>query len=798
MEPPAFLEPAFLDRAFPNEPAWPAEPGPYLFLLETSGPAEQQILESWIRRHGPAVAHAGDVQRATLPQTRRRRRRRRLDPRLDAFLNADDDPLLVPLRVAWLASERGGERSVRLIDLIIPGDPRDPDAVRQFAIARSRPDRCRIVMGEPARASWIRKTWSEPGSRGQQEGYSLADFASLRAWLSLERSERAIRGNRYKVPKFPRESLIESSSFSQGVAKLARETGTTYQAMNIKATRYVKEIAATHSPYVIDLVAGGLRWLLQKAYVGMHYDKDELDAIYTLSQQHPLVFLPSHKSNFDHLVLLHVLYQNRLPPNHTAGGINMNFFPVGPFLRRSGVFFIRRQFKDNEPYKFVLRQYVDYLLEKRFPLEWYIEGGRSRSGKLRAPRLGMLAYVVDSYERGSSDDVILIPVSIAYDQISDVGSYAAEQSGGAKEREGFGWFLRSIRSLRLRYGSAHLRFGAPLSLKTFFAEHPVLDRDDDQRNPQVPKLAFEVSSRLNEVTPITPISLVTLALLNAGDRALTLDEVAEQLAPFIDFVTDRDLPVTEALTAGNRDRLRRALDDLSVHGVVSTFDGATDRVYRVGPEQHLAAAYYRNTIIHFFVNSAITELALLWVAENAPTDPGRAVIDEAIRIREFLKFEFFFSGREEFEEEIRTELRRRSTQDYRKVLAAGDARTLLSAFRPFLAPAILRPFLEAYAVVGDTIERHAYESQLDRDALASEAMALGKQYLLQGRLQSNESVSNLLFGSAIDLAAYLDLFEGSADMVDKRLRYAAELRELVDRTNTLGAIQAASAAGVLD
>src|SRR5207247_7828885 len=126
---------------------------------------------------------------------------------------------------------------------------------------------------------------------------------------------------------------------------------------------------------------------------------------------------------------------------HTAGGINMNFFPMGGLMRRTGIFFIRRSFKDNEVYKFVLRQYIDYLIEKRFPLEWYIEGGRSRSGKLLPPRFGLLAYVVDSYRRGRADDVALIPVSIAYDQISDVQDYAHEQRGGVKQRESFGWFV---------------------------------------------------------------------------------------------------------------------------------------------------------------------------------------------------------------------------------------------------------------------------------------------------------------------------------------------------------------------
>jgi glycerol-3-phosphate O-acyltransferase len=409
----------------------------------------------------------------------------------------------------------------------------------------------------------------------------------------------------------------------------------------------------------------------------------------------------------------------------------------------------------------------------------------------------MLAYVVESWERGSTENVILIPVSIAYDQIQDVGSYASEQSGGAKERESFTWFLNTVRSLRLRYGSVHLRFGAPISLNTFFTENPVLEREDEERNPFIPKLAFEVSTRLNEVTPITPISLVTLALLSAGTRALTIDEVTERLEPFLRFVEDRNLPFTEELHAGDRDRLRKALDDLTVHGVVARFDGATDTVYRVGPEQHLAAAYYRNTIIHFFINSAITELALLHVAETSPADPLASLLHEAIQIRDALKFEFFFSGREEFEDEIRAELRHRDV-DYRATLAAGGARALLSRFRPFLAPAILRPFLEAYLVVGDVIERHAYESTLDRKALGDEALALGKQYLLQGKLRSTESVSSVLFDSALSLADNRGVFDATADMVERRLGFAAELRALTERVALLDVITAAADAGVLD
>ncbi len=781
-----------------DEPRWPDEPGPYLFLLEVSGPLERQLLHAWIERNRPPDVDPGDVQVALLPHTRRRRRRR-LDPRLEAFLSLDGDPLLVPLRVVWLARTRHGKRTVGLRELLTFGDPRDPDPIRQYAIHYFERDRTRIIAGSTGRASEARAAWADPDGPAQADGRSLAESVGLQAWLALERAERRLRGSRYKVPKFPHEMLVERKSFAKGVANLARTSGVPYEQMARRTRRYVKEIAATHSPFVIDLVTGGIKWLLGKAYVGLHYDNDELEALYTLSQQYPLVFLPSHKSNFDHLVLQYVLYENGLPPNHTAGGINMNFFPVGPFLRRSGVFFIRREFRDNQPYKFVLRQYLDYLLERRFPLEWFIEGGRSRSGKMRPPRFGMLAYVVESFQRGSADDVILIPVSIAYDQIQDVGAYAAEQAGEGKDRESFGWLVRAIRSVQRRYGSAHLRFGAPVSLRSYLADTSIdIPADaDDTKSPAIPKLAFEISVRINEVTPITPISLVALALLAEEDRSLTIDETIDRLRPYLAIVDRRNLPMTERLDLSQRPQVAAALDELVLHGVVSRFDGATDTVYRIGPEQHLSAAYYRNTIIHFFLNTAITELSLLAVERRDGPDLVHAVIGEAMEIRDLLKFEFFFASRDEFERQIRLELSEHDV-DWRDHLDAGEVRKVLAGFDPFFAPAVLRPFVEAYQVVADLIEHSAYHSTIDLDKLRKDAMALGKQYRLQGRIKSPESVSNVLFDSAIDLATNRGLFQAAADMVERRKAFASEIRELVGLIDSLSAIARGREAGILE
>ena len=403
--------PAQWDPSLTDEPGWPVSAaGPVLLLLDAETSIERELIKGWIERNQPTDVR---VDIAYIPATRRVRRRRRSDPRLEARVAQHDDPTMVPIRVVWLARERDGKRRVSLKDFIVFGDPRDPNIARQRWIRTFQPERIRIVVGESAHKSRLEMLWADPSGRGPAEGTSLSEFIALKAWLALERAERSLRGARYKVPKFLREDLYWSRGFQRGVSRLAIQQDAPLSKMQRNTARYLKEIAATHSPYVIDIVTGIMAWVLSLGYQNLEYSTEDLRELYQIGEEHPLVFLPSHKSNSDHLVLQYVLYQNEFPPNHTASGINLNFFPIGPLLRRTGIFFIRREFKTNEPYKFVLRQYIDYLLEKRFPLEWYLEGGRSRTGKLRAPRLGMLSYVVDAYLRGLVDDVVFIPVSIA-------------------------------------------------------------------------------------------------------------------------------------------------------------------------------------------------------------------------------------------------------------------------------------------------------------------------------------------------------------------------------------------------
>jgi glycerol-3-phosphate O-acyltransferase len=411
---------------------------------------------------------------------------------------------------------------------------------------------------------------------------------------------------------------------------------------------------------------------------------------------------------------------------------------------------------------------------------------------------------VDAYRRGCSDDVYLVPVSICYDQISDVGDYAAEQRGGAKEKEGFGWFVKLIVRLGKRYGKIFIRFGEPISLaKTLGPPDPSAAPDPDEQNLALQKLAFEASVNINRVTPITPISLVCLAMLGRGDRALSPQEGVAALANLVDYVERRGLETTEPLELHTAEGVRTILEELTESGLLVRFDAGPEPVYRIADKQHLAAAYYRNTVIHYFVTGAIGELALVRAGEEQVEDRRKVFWDEAMALRDLLKFEFFFADKEAFREEMQHELSLHETPEtsWEKSLDAGPDAIVefLQQMRPLSAHRILRPFLEAYRVVADALQQHAPDEKIDERAFLDDCLALGTQYALQHHVKRQESISKVLFGTALKLARNRDLVEpGGERLEERRQQFADEIRTAIRGVDGIEVLVQARHAGLFD
>ncbi len=283
--------------------------------------------------------------------------------------------------------------------------------------------------------------------------------------------------------------------------------------------------------------------------------------------------------------------------------------------------------------------------------------------------------------------------------------------------------------------------------------------------------------RINRVTPITPISLVTMSLLGR-DRAVTAEDVHETLRDFITYVEARGLPVTEHLELDDPAEVRSALDALVEHKVVTRWDGGTETVYEVGKDQEHSAAYYRNTIVHFFTSGAIAEVALL----------GSDFWSEVAALRDLLKFEFFFADKDQFRAEVAAEMAFHDP-DWEKRVAAGDGEAVLRRVRPRTAHRVLRPIFEAYHVVAEALARRDYREEAEVKPLLAEALALGGQYRAQRRIKSPEAVSTALFESAIQLAGNRGLLAGGGlERLHERQAFAEGIRGIVERIDTIEAL----------
>jgi glycerol-3-phosphate O-acyltransferase len=612
---------------------------------------------------------------------------------------------------------------------------------------------------------------------------------------------RDTAGGADRDPEHVVAEILASPELQAGLARLSSETGRPQAELGPEARTALGEMVAVQSQLALDAVDRLARFAL-RAY-DIEVDSDALDGLRSLNRRHALVFLPSHKSYLDPFVLRGALGAAGLPCNHILGGVNVSFWPMGPVLRRSGVVFIRRTIKDDAVYKVTLRAYLGYLVERRYNLEWYLEGGRSRTGKLRPPRLGVLSYLVEAFRERGVDDVYLVPVSIAYDQLQEVAAMAAEEHGAEKKAESFAWMLKYLRSQGQRLGKAYINFAEPVSLRQVRSE----------RKLATEKIAFEVLHRINRVTPITPPALLTLALLGIGDRALTAAEIRAVLDPLLDYVAVRKLPQAGTIDLAAPGGLAPALDALVTTKVVTRFTAGVEPVYGIGENQHLVAAYSRNRIIHFFVTRAITELVLLHLIRRpvghpeargtggAPptgaagaaneSDLGARAWAEALRLRDLLKYEFFFAAKPEFAEELRAELAILDPDWERKSEDPTAIATGLAELPLLLGHRVLGSFLEAYMVVADRLTAHP-AGPVDEKQFLDECIGVGRQYRLQQRIHSGDSISKELFKNALSLAAGRGLLANpgtdpavAADIARKRDAFAAELREVVDRVDSL-------------
>lgn len=580
--------------------------------------------------------------------------------------------------------------------------------------------------------------------------------------------------------------LVQRTAFQARLRELSAELGESVDALERRAVEAFGAMVSVHQP-LATLARRGLVSLVTDK-VNVQVDRHELARLREIDREHPIAWLPAHRSYLDMIYLENAVVGAGMSPSFILGGDNNDYFPVGAILRRTGTIFIRRTIKNDPVYRVALRSYLAYVVENGHNLCWSIEGGRTRTGKLRPPRYGALRYVADAVLSSDGADMVAVPVSVVYDHLPEVIAMTAESRGATKESEGLGWAIRFIRKQLSQDTTVRLNFGEPIHMR---ARLRALAEEPKSKDNIVERLALEVCHRINRATPAHDTAIVTFALL-AVERALTLEEIQDAMAPLFSYL-ERHPTVPHTLRGQTHDSgwLHATLRDLVEAGVVSSYAG-DEPVWHIADDQHLVAAFYRNTLIHLLVNRSIAELAFFMALQSKEADLGPTIWDDCMKLRELLKFEFFFSTRADFMNELYEEAALLDTrwQLSRGELPALDQTTVeqwLNVTRPHVAPIVLRPFLESYSVVADQLAKWPEPRHVDQKKLLDRCLAYGHQRVLQRKLHSPESITLELFKTGVLLAAHRGLVDGvGPDVVARRVAFAEELREAVGQLHALG------------
>jgi glycerol-3-phosphate O-acyltransferase len=666
--------------------------------------------------------------------------------------------LLVPQVFVW--SRSPGMLGGNLADLIF-GPSEWPGNMRSIAQFLANWRHATLRAGEPIDlADFL-----------QKEGTSSDDDVLVRRLTytllrRLERERRAIIGPARKPADRLREEVIRSPKLQRVIADMAGEGANERSVITARAIAMLREMEAALDMNEIAALDQLVAQAAARMFSAVEVDEPGIERLREHAKEGTLVLLPSHKSHMDYIVLAWILYRRKMPMPLVAAGDNLNFFPLGPIFRRAGAFFIRRRFAGDRLYASVVDAYVRRLIRDGSPLEFYLEGGRSRTGKLLPPKLGLLSIVVDAALGVPTRKTWFCPVSIGYERFVEEKAFVRELSGGEKQKEDVRGLVRSIDLMVGRYGRLSVQFGRPLSLAGVLKEFDAASTPEDlarmsppRRRAVITRLAYRVMNEINAVTAVTPGSLVATALLSHDKRGLPyadLIESCERLALTLRRFGARFSPsLADADSRGGirASALREAIDMFARAQHVKSHRVGEDLIYVVPPEARLSLDLAKNVIFHFFASRSLIATGLF--ASPGPPLPLATLRERVLSLSRLFKYEFTFRADASFERIFEEEIAAMEAEGElaRVVLKPSEG---ADGFLPKgdegrrqvdLYARLLENFVEGYRVAARGLSA-LLRGPLSTKELVNRAITSGERMFLAGDIGRREAISRPLLENA--------------------------------------------------
>ena len=634
---------------------------------------------------------------------------------------------------------------------ILFGTHEKPGKIKRLYTILRHPEKIRVELARPVN---LKDFLSEPKIDQLETEFQTH---RLRKHLVdiLNRQRKSITGPVLKSRQELTEDILTRKSLREYLAEYASENNLTLRKTHKKAAGYINEIAANYNLRIINFANRLLTWVFNNIFDGLVWNQKEINHIRETSTKAPLVLVPCHKSHLDYLLLPYVMYRNNMPCPHIAAGKNLSFWPLGPLFRGAGAFFLRRTFKGAPLYSKIFGAYLEKLLWEGFNIKIFIEGGRSRTGKLLPPKPGGLAMLVNAWYAGACDNLYFVPIFVGYDHVLEEDAYLKEIEGGKKSPETLKGLINARKFLKKKYGKVYMKFNEPISIKEY-AEKKNIDiskASNQEFITFIKGFGYKLINSINKNAVATPHGIIASAVLNCSKTSFTKRQMISRVETYMGMLTYMNAELSDTLLIDPDNTLNSVITNFISRNFIELGDEDDDditdnTVFIVKDNKRAILDYYKNSVISFFIMYAYTAIAILEM------DRFQFSSSDLTQRYKFLEKmftdEFFFDEETTIEENISAAIKGFTNEG----IIVPDSRTTdlfhvtsrgLKKLKMFAA--FLQPFFESYKTCLHYFEKYDTDKH-DQKERVKKIHSIGSKLFKSKVVTYKESLSQINYRNA--------------------------------------------------
>lgn len=570
---------------------------------------------------------------------------------------------------------------------------------------------------------------------------------SLLNQLEIER--KSVVGSDLVSKDQIKKEIFADENFQKKLLELSDNSPKKFNRYKKQGEKIFYEIASDINYNYITAYDRIFRWVSKNIYEGIDIDTISIQKLKKVAGNNPVVLVPCHRSHIDYILLSYVLYNFNLTLPHICAGNNLSFWPLGRFLRKGGGFFIRRSFKGDDLYKLILSNYISKMIHHGYFLEFFIEGSRSRTGKMLKPKMGILSMIIQSYLEGNIKDIYFVPVSVNYERTLEEKSYQNEMKGGDKKKESISSLLKLPQFFNRRYGQVFVRMADPISLKSYLSTRNITKGSKSNKvKSAISEYAYELTYQINKVSTVTMTSIISMALASFKDNIVVYHEMVQRIDHLVGYLKYKKVHLTKELENKNEKIYREVLEQFKNDKVISFYEDFDQGFYKISRESRSFLDQQKNGSLHFFV--------LLSMVSKIFTTNQKLSFKEIEKhlesIKTILRHDFTFSSQDKSKLQLEKSLKFLLEENL--ILKSDDQYMIQNQARLDFYASLIDHFIESAYLSLNYIENFSFE-KTNIKKLSQAISDQGQNLYLKKELKYYESLSHITIGNMIK--AFVDI-----------------------------------------